>query len=557
MNFFKLIIFQFFYFFILRNKIYYLFSFIIKKKNNTLKKNLYKLKNDYENESLKDIAVTTSNLNLNNVNNLLLTLSLMNYFKGIGLKPLIFNTYHYKSLFKKSNLLAFKHLVYYADISFSKVRKISNQIINKNYDEILKFKYNGVACGKYAISTSMRMLRLAKVDHKNDKHKNCILYNLRKSILYANASVNFIKKNKVRYSLFNDRGYVGEGELYDVCIINNIKCIQYIATYKNGLFLIKKFSNKNKNDHPSSISQYYWKKFYNKKLQKIQSEKLMNEIKKSYIDKTWYPSAGTMVGKELTSAKQIMNQIGIKNDRKIAVIFPHIFWDGTFFYGNDLYENYEEWFKKTLIIAQKNKKINWIIKSHPSNVVKNIQDKISNKIIEPELKIIIELFGKIPNNFYYLSAKSNINTFYLFNILNFCITVRGTVAMETAMKNKIAITAGTGRYDNKKFTYNFNNKKKYEKALKSLPKFSITYSQQEINAKKFAYASLMCKNFKPSNIDFYYEPTLHSALKASLIERKKRIKKNLQEDELYLQWLNNDEEDFFFDRNNIWKFKKN
>ena len=38
-----------------------------------------------------------------------------------------------------------------------------------------------------------------------------------------------------------------------------------------------------------------------------------------------------MVGKNLRNIKDILTEIGIKNSKKNAVIFPHIFWDGTFF----------------------------------------------------------------------------------------------------------------------------------------------------------------------------------------------------------------------------------
>ena len=58
----------------------------------------------------------------------------------------------------------------------------------------------------------------------------------------------------------------------------------------------------------------------------------------------------------------------------MQLFFP-IFWDGTFFYGNDLFINYEEWFKQTLKFAEKNRNINWIIKSHPLIKQKTIKIK--------------------------------------------------------------------------------------------------------------------------------------------------------------------------------------
>ena len=46
-----------------------------------------------------------------------------------------------------------------------------------------------------------------------------------------------------------------------------------------------------------------------------------------------------------------------------------------FFFGKDIFLDYEEWFKETLKIMIKNKEINWIIKAHPANSVKDYRDK--------------------------------------------------------------------------------------------------------------------------------------------------------------------------------------
>ena len=557
MGLFRYFVYQFFYFVVLRNfnfyRIYSFATFFKNKDKNYVKKNLIKIQNK-NNYKFNGIAITSSNLNLNNPNNILLISSLMSYFREIGLKPLIFNTFQYKKILSNIYFTGSRHLLCFSTLSFFEARNISNNVIIKDYKNILNFKLNKVSCGKYAISSTMRMLRLSNINLDNRNHRRCLLYNLRKSIIYADASKNFIKKNMVKYALFNDRGYCGEGELYDVCIENRIKCIQFISTYKNGSLLLKKYSKKNKDHHPGSVTSKIWNKTNQNKLNPNQKKYLYNEIKNSYNNNTWYPSAGTMVGKKKLSPKLLIDQIGIKNKNKIAVIFPHIFWDGTFFYGKDIYYSYEDWYKKTLIAAKKNKNINWIIKAHPSNVVKNKQDNIFESQIEPELKIIIDLFGSVPKNFFYINSVSKINTYYLFNVLNYVITVRGTVAMEAAMRNQIAITAGTGRYDNKKFTFNFSDKNSYEKALINLPKTKFINKEKKYNADKFAYLSLICKNFEPSNINFYFEKTLYSNLRVNLLETEKRNNKNILNDNKYIKWLLNNEEDFFNDPQNRWKF---
>ena len=45
-------------------------------------------------------------------------------------------------------------------------------------------------------------------------------------------------------------------------------------------------------------------------------------------------------------------------------------WDANLFYGDDIYEDYSEWFYETVKSACINKDINWLIKLHPGNIWK-------------------------------------------------------------------------------------------------------------------------------------------------------------------------------------------
>lgn len=554
----KYLISSFFQFYLLRSKsfsnIYSFFfklvNFFIlprKKKLSLFCQKLEKFKKKIN--KFNGYVITNSNISFNDLDHFFFTCELLNYFKKLNLKPIIFQTKQLESQLSSFDFFLERHLIFYSDLKNSFLNKEINHVLKKNIDEVINYRYEGVACGKYAISSSMRILRVSQIDLKKKSHKLCIFYNLKKSILYTNASLNYLKKYDVKFALFNDRGYAGEGELYDLCIIKNIKCIQFISTYKNNSLLIKKFTKSNKLDHPSSVGGKIWEVSSKFDLTLKQKNFLDNEIKNGYLKNTWYPSAGTMVGKNLTDPKQILDEIGIQNTKKIAVIFPHIFWDGTFFYGNDLFSSYEEWFKQTLKLAEKNKNINWIIKAHPSNQIKNYQDNIKEKLVEPELEHILGLFGKLPKNIFYLSSKSKINTYFLLDIIDYCLTVRGTVGIEAAMRGKEVITAGTGRYENKGFTSNFMNLTDYQNTILNLHQFKSGLGQVKELSYKFAYISLICKNYSPKDFNFFYTPDFKSKLQVS-VNNIQNLNENTEND--IVNWLSNSDEDYFKDPLNEW-----
>ena len=159
------------------------------------------------------------------------------------------------------------------------------------------------------------------------------------------------------------------------------------------------------------------------------------------------------------------------------------------------------------------------------------------------------MFGKLPDNFYYLSSKSKINTYYLLDILDYCVTVRGTVGIEAAMRGKDVITAGTGRYDNKGFTNNFMNFDEYKNTITNLHKFKSKLTRVEELAKKFAYISLICKNYSPKNFNFFYTNDLKSKLQVTQNDEQSL---NENDDIDLPNWLSNLEEDYFKDPLNQW-----
>ena len=91
MGLFRYFVYQFFYFVVLRNfnfyRIYSFATFFKNKDKNYVKKNLIKIQNK-NNYKFNGIAITSSNLNLNNPNNILLISSLMQATKKLNFKLL-------------------------------------------------------------------------------------------------------------------------------------------------------------------------------------------------------------------------------------------------------------------------------------------------------------------------------------------------------------------------------------------------------------------------------------------------------------------------------------
>ena len=80
-----------------------------------------------------------------------------------------------------------------------------------------------------------------------------------------------------------------------------------------------------------------------------------------------------------------------------------------------------------------------------------------------------------------------ISTYSLFQIADYVITVRGTVGIEAALFGVPVITAGTGRYDSRGFTFDSRTKDEYLTRLATLETSPPMTADQIELAEKYAY----------------------------------------------------------------------
>ena len=162
-----------------------------------------------------------------------------------------------------------------------------------------------------------------------------------------------------------------------------------------------------------------------------------------------------------------------------------------------------------------------------------------------ELKYIRKNFGKIPDHIRIVDENFPYSSFNLYELLDFCITVRGTTGLECALFKKPVITAGTGKYSNKGFTYDFTNKEGYLKTLKELPNLpnkNINY----LLAKKYSYYALIKKPFKIEFSDVKFEKDIAARLKNNIKIKSYKEFINSNDVKILTNWIKSDKKDNFF-----------
>ncbi len=315
------------------------------------------------------------------------------------------------------------------------------------------FNYAGARVGLFAISTTLRDLRIGSLDWNSPDQQKLLVRRLASSIRYTRAALKMIQEIHPDILLFLDGVYTPEAELVDVCVENGVSAVCWHPAHKNNALILKRYSTDNKSADRSSLSKKTWEFLQNMPWSDRQSRQLDRELYSSYATGAWYADAGTQFHKQLLEPAQVTGDIGLDPNKKTAFIFPHIMWDASLSKGEDLFRDYQDWFVQTVRAACLNQQVNWVIKIHPAHVGKAAQDGFQG---EPaEVTVLHQEIGQLPSHVFFIPADSPISTYSLFPVMDYCLTVRGTIGMEAARLGIPVITAGTGRYDHRGFTVDF------------------------------------------------------------------------------------------------------
>lgn len=412
----------------------------------------------------------------------------------------------------------------------------------KTLDDVTDLIKDGVRCGKYAVSTLMRKTRSGSFDLADPAIRQELARALDRSLQCTRTARALLLRLKPKALVLVDRGYSPSGELFDTCIENDIPVFTWNAAHRNDSLMLKRYTRANRDVHPSSLSEDTWIRLKALPWSAVDSERVLQELEHCYTSGEWYGEVGTQFNKKAVDKAALVRQLGLDPSRKTVVIFPHIFWDATFFWGTDLFENYEEWFVETIKAACKNAAVNWVVKVHPANIVKNNRDGVSTE--HSELTVIRQAIGALPSHVKLLEADTEISTLSLFKAVDACVTVRGTTGIEAACFGIPVLTAGTGRYDRLGFTLDSDSREEFLVRLAEVQNTERLAPEQNELALKYAWGVLIGRPVSLKIFRMRYRKTQTADLEIDFHVRSAEALRQLPDLKAMATWMRSSDEDF-------------
>jgi len=408
-------------------------------------------------------------------------------------------------------------------------------------DALKDFTYNGCRTGKFCLSTLMRWSRLGDPDLADPDTDALLRRQLDASLRAADSAAAIVARYRPAIGFFNERGYSPFGEFFDTILNQGGECITWNAAHRNDMLILKRYRRDNVDQNHFALSNESWAQIKAMPWSDAHWARVHDEIAGSYRSGEWFSECATQVDKSDIERESLMRRLGLDPARKTVCIFPHMFWDATFFWGVDLFQNYEDWFCEVLKVARDNPSLNWIIKIHPANVAKAIRDGYHGE--HSELIAVRRVLGELPEHIKVIPPESDISTLSLLDVIDFCLTVRGTIGIEAACFGIRVLTAGTGRYDRRGFTLDFDRAGDYLDALRRLPDVAPMTKEEIESARRFAYGTFMIRPTALRAVQFGFKNDVRAGARSRVVVDAKSMA-NSPDVVAVAQWIASGKEDF-------------
>jgi hypothetical protein len=367
------------------------------------------------------------------------------------------------------------------------------------------FEVLGARVGRQALASVVRRSREPTLDLDDPAIRaaihDTVAYAVR-SIHVADRALDLVQPDCV---VTVERGYAGFGSISDRALVRGIPVIQFQAAHRDDAFYLKRYALDSRGLHPRSLDRATWENLQEVGLTEERERLLWDEMAAQEAGK-WFLARRNRAPSERRCPDELRRRLGLDGERKVAVLFSHILWDASMFYGTDVYPDQGRWFAETLRLAAEDARVQWLIKLHPALFWTR-----DGARAERDIALVHETIGELPSHMKLLTPDAGVSNADLFQIVDAGVTIRGTVGIELPPLGVPVITAGTSDYSGKGFTIDAATIAEYEANVRSIHGLGrLTAAQVEL-AKLYAFGIFCARPWTFESFALDYQPSSGSS----------------------------------------------
>jgi hypothetical protein len=386
----------------------------------------------------------------------------------------------------------------------NEVERVCDSLLSgaMDFDAIKAWTFRGHAAGNHVLSSLIRVTFDGSPDLALGRNVD-LLRAITQEVL-----TNVVRYERVfdevapRLVLVEEANYSINGPLVDVAVARDVDVIQTIGLWREDALMSKRLARDTRRVDAKSVSSHTLAAVEREAWTAADEAALDRDFDDRY-GRRWMLGQQFQPDTEAVSDEQIVAETGVDPAKPTAVIFAHVLWDASLFFGVDLFANYSDWLVQTVRAAIANPNLNWVVKAHPSNVFRTKHGDVGGE--SSEVLLVREHFPELPPHVHLLLPHTKISTLSLYRFADHGVTVRGTPGMEIACFGKPAITAGTGSYSGLGFTYDSESTDEYLDRLANLHTYGPLPGDMRTKARQYATALFLRRPWPTRSFELVFD----------------------------------------------------
>lgn len=393
------------------------------------------------------------------------------------------------------------HILHIEDLD-GDVRQIAPSVVKairelKDFPQVKDFELSGIPYGKMALSTYSRQRATGITDIDDPKARRQVLDILVFLIATKTSADHLYSRYGITTAYFAEVFMEEYGALYYSALKREINIIRFNGTVRDNAVVVQHMTELSDRTHFSALGESSWNRLMEQGFTSAMEAELMQNFEDRYSNK-WDLSSRNQPNTAITPPEILRQEMNLKDQDTVGIIYSHILYDTLFFNGEYLFENYAVWLIESVKAACENPNICWYIKVHPSNLWRG-ELEFYHKGKYEEVRLIEEYIGPLPSHVNFIFPDTPHSPYSWLQVADIGVTVTGTSGIELGALGKTVITAGTGRYENIGFTKNSNSPEEYLQTIKEAHLLPRQSEEQVELGKRFAHATFC---MKPFTLDF-------------------------------------------------------
>lgn len=180
--------------------------------------------------------------------------------------------------------------------------------------------------------------------------------------------------------------------------------------------------------------------------------------------------------KEFRTREELVEMLRLDPKKRTAAVLPHMFTDSPHYSQScDVFDDYYQWMKNTLEVAQTITNVNWIVRQHPYEATMGLNGpfkELAERYVIPSSHMRV--------------VPQEISTGSLFSCTDIVVTVSGTAGVEFASAGIPCITAGNSFYAGLDFVRRARSEGEYRGFLAEIADIAQPLGTDEIQQAKEA-----------------------------------------------------------------------